>query len=298
MLEKMILRPLACATPSATVRKPVQVFVAIRPGPQQVIGILDDKGVGAADEKPREDLVGRQRAGVARDHHSRLRAEPPGHRAQDGADQPGLAGPRRSVQHQHGGGRFQVALDEPGDAALQLRIGLVEQHVVGPLLHAGHREFVPVFQEMPLEREHRLRDQRRARARDDADLQAPELLEADGPDLEPARTVVALAGARALDQRPRRLEDKLMIAQALGPPAGAEGQLVEKFRQVQSDGNAEFAADGKPAARFVDGLDAPQVEQMVRIGVRAHLHRLRRPGRVLRGFDRSRPDCHRRPALS
>lgn len=100
----------------------VQMFVAVRPGPQQVIGILDDKGVGAADEKPREDLVGRQRAGVARDHHPRLCTEPPRHRAQDaGADQPGLAGSRRSVQHQNGGRRGQVMLDETGHAALKLR---------------------------------------------------------------------------------------------------------------------------------------------------------------------------------
>ncbi len=114
----------------------VQVLIAVRARLQQVVGVLDEEGVVRAGDELDEHLVGRHRlhvAGVQRHGSSSpvLRRDISPRMARIRRVLPVPGGPCSTSTVS---GASRIARDEAAHAALDLRVGAVEQHVVRHLL--------------------------------------------------------------------------------------------------------------------------------------------------------------------
>src|SRR5258708_2763930 len=111
----------------------MEVLVAASAGQEQMIGVLNHEGVVLAGNEADEELVAIHCFRVAGVEDVRVATVASRHGTENAANEAGLSGAGRPLEHEHGLRRVKVAVDELGNAALKVGVGFVKQVVVGKL---------------------------------------------------------------------------------------------------------------------------------------------------------------------
>ena len=239
------------------------MFVALGTRFQQVVGVFDHEGIFPAGDEFHEDLVAFEAFGVAGVQRPGLPAALPRHRAEDRADQPGLAGTGRPLHDQHGFVRRQIAAHEVVDAPGDLRIGAVQQAVVGQFLDFRAFELALRGDEVPIDRKHRFVHARVGDQRRDPGQRRFGALHRVGPDREPARTVFGLRAAVGGHEQAFGVDQQFRRAQALRTPARLGGETVEQPEHVFARGETQRTVDRVARRAVADRIEDAALQHQV-----------------------------------
>lgn len=239
---KMILR--FCARDAVgDAEETVHVLVAAGARLEQQVAVLDDERVIRAGDELHEHPVAGERPLVGGEHDLGVLAFAPRASGQYLAHQARLSTTRRAEQDQHAIGRRKIRAHEVRHRPAKIRVGLVEQHVVGHFLESRASQFAVTGAEVPVDDETLIAQVLRTGGL----LQLFDRLigarTAFRPHLEDAGAVVALVVAVAGHEHAGRGQQHAARADALGREGRVEREVVEYVDDLAAHGPAQLSED-------------------------------------------------------